>query len=119
MDLWSFRYRPVRRLSSFATTLSQFPNFFRLIDGLKDDVYSNTYVSDVFRVMAEKMRFLYVELSSRLVRETTQDVRDRDVRETTAFRPLSDLTIQGFIVHSWYKHSHQVCVEVKMGQRCQ
>lgn len=39
--------------------------------------------------------------------------------ETTAHRPLSDLTIQGFIVHSWYKHSHQVCVEVKMGQRCQ
>lgn len=86
MDLRSFRYRTVRRLSSFATTLSQFPNFFRLINGLKSDVYSNTCVSDVFRVMAEKMRFLFVELSFRLVRETTQDVRDRDVRETTRGR---------------------------------
>ena len=61
----------------------------------------------------------FVQYAKRLKTFATGTLEKRRVGETTAFRPLSDLTIQGFIVHSWYKHSHQVCVEVKMGQRCQ
>ena len=38
-------------LSSFATTLNQFVNFFRLING---NVYSNTCVSDVFVLLLKK-----------------------------------------------------------------
>ena len=58
-DLVSFRTtsRVANVLSRFANVLCQFPNFFYLINGLKNEVY--TRVSD-FDVSWPKVRGLYM-----------------------------------------------------------
>ena len=58
-DLVSFRTtsRVANVLSRFANVLCQFPNFFYLINGLKNEVY--TRVSD-FYVSCRKVRGLYM-----------------------------------------------------------